>query len=356
MKNQVLSQVHLFSLDDYSSMLQWDEFVTLHPGGTPYHLSGWLRTIVETFHFKPLLYGVQNSDGRLSAIFPLFEIRDFIRGTRLVSLPFSDYGGPLLCPDVGGSEIIAALGNSDQKNVRNIEVRGHMPDERGFLRHNYYKRHVFDLQRKIPEILKSMDKKTVQYGIRKAEKCGMIVKEVKDASGIREFVRLNMLTRKKHGVPSQPGLWFEHLWKNIINPGKGFVLTAELNQRVIGASVFLRCGHRLHYKYNASDPKVLRSASPNHLLTWTAIKWGNENNFTTLDFGRTASDNEGLMRFKEMWGATVTELPYFYYPKIKGAASVHEKKAFFRLSAFAWRLLPNVVAEKLSALVFKYLA
>jgi hypothetical protein len=337
-------------------MNQWDNFVASHPDGTPYHLSGWLKTIVDAYGFKPLLYGAQDADGTLSAVFPLFKINDVLRGSRLISLPFSDYGGPLFRPHVEGSEIIASLRKNTEKDVRFIEIRGNMPETEGFVSNKYYKRHLVDLRKKVPDMLKTIDKKTIQYGIRKAEKSGITIKEANDASGMREFTRLNMLTRKKHGVPSQPTIWFEQLLKSVITAGNGFILTAELNNQVIGASLFLKCGQKLHYKYNASDPAILRSASPNHLLTWTAIKWGNENNFITLDFGRTSPDNEGLMRYKEMWGAIVVDIPYFYYPKIKGATSIQEKNYFYRLSTRGWRLLPNFIAEKFSKVVYKYLA
>jgi lipid II:glycine glycyltransferase (peptidoglycan interpeptide bridge formation enzyme) len=142
----------------------------------------------------------------------------------------------------------------------------------------------------------------------------------------------------------------------MITSENGFILLAEHDGLVIGASIFLKCGHTLHYKYNASDPAKIHSLSPNHLLTWNAIKWGHENNFTTFDFGRTSPDNKGLMRYKEMWGVTVADVPYYYYPKVKGAASVKEKTVLFRMYTGAWRLLPDYIAEKLSKVVFKHLA
>ena len=39
-----------------SEIGRWDDFVESHPKGSPFHLSGWIRTIYETYAFEPLLY------------------------------------------------------------------------------------------------------------------------------------------------------------------------------------------------------------------------------------------------------------------------------------------------------------
>ena len=38
--------------------------------------------------------------------------------------------------------------------------------------------------------------------------------------------------------------------------------------------------------------------------------WGCENDYSTFDFGRTESGNEGLREFKRGWGTDETTLSY----------------------------------------------
>jgi CelD/BcsL family acetyltransferase involved in cellulose biosynthesis len=349
-------QIQPVSLSDSARMKKWDAFVENHPEGSPYHLSGWLTAIWETYGFEPMLSVLTNGDGVIAGVFPFFKIPRFINGFRLISLPFSDYGGPLLGNYSGTEGAVSLFFKSLLNSFHYIESRGMVPCGDGFAKNSSFTRHQLNLQRSIADIQKGIDKRTIQYSIKKAEKAGVVVKEFHDSAGMDEFVRLNVLTRKKHGVPSQPKKWFDTLLKNIITREKGFILLAELNSQVIGASVFLLCGNSLHYKYNASDPAIVRAVSPNHFLTWTAITWGVRHSLSLLDFGRTAANNAGLMRYKEMWGTTMTDLPYFYFPKIRGTSSVNEKSPFYRMYTNAWAILPDTIAEKASSIIFKYLA
>jgi CelD/BcsL family acetyltransferase involved in cellulose biosynthesis len=345
------------SLHDPSAMKEWDSFVFAHPSGTSFHLSPWIRTIEQTYHFEPVLRCWRTDRGELAAVFPLFKIRQLWRGKRLVSLPYSDYGGPLWIqsdPEVAFFQKPA--GRKGEERSASVEIRGMVPASNDLIRHDYYIRHILDLDRDLAELQQSIDRRTIQYSIRKAEKAGVVIKEAGPEQGLREFIRLNRLTRKKHGVPSQPQRWFVNLSENMIRQGLGFILLAEWESAIIGASLFLTCGKVLHYKYNASDPAMMRRVSPNHLLTWSAIKWGIEHRYKALDFGRTAPDNIGLMRYKRMWGCVEQGIPYFYYPKIKGAASKEEKGLPYRLFTRIWRSLPDGLAERLSPVVFKRLA
>ncbi|HUI90877.1 MAG TPA: GNAT family N-acetyltransferase [Chitinivibrionales bacterium] len=344
------------SLDDAAAMAQWDSFVKSHAEGTPYHLSGWMKTIAATYGFKPLLYAAKDAADEVAAVLPFFIIKNIMNGKRSVSLPFSDYGGQLLGEACKNEDVFSGICNKNPNLFKQVELRGGLPFSTSFVSNACYTRHVLDLQRDVETVYKNINKRTIQYSIRKAEKAGVTVTERRDAAGMEEFVRLNSLTRKKHGVPSQPRKWFDHLVEKIIVRGDGFILLAALDSRIIGASIFLICGNSLHYKYNASDPSILHTVSPNHLITWTGIKWGIEHGFRRLDFGRTSSDNEGLMRYKEMWGTQAIAIPYYYFPKVVGASSVNEKSLPYRIYTAGWRMLPDPVAELASSVVFRFLA
>jgi CelD/BcsL family acetyltransferase involved in cellulose biosynthesis len=343
------------SLSDETAIAKWDDFVRSHPLATPNHLSSWLKTISATYSFEPFLYAATADDGALAGIFPLFRIQSPFTGTRMVSLPFSDYGGPLCShPDLD-AEMVALVRGERRSGTQRIEIRGPLDHPGDLLRFSYYKRHVLDLRPGIETIQKNIDKKTILYSVRKAEKSGVTIRRDDTKAGLDEFCRLNNLTRKKHGVPSQPRAFFDNLFSCMISTGNGFILVASHESDVIAASLFLTVAKRIHYKYNASDPANLKKYSPNHFLTWHVISWGVEQGFESLDFGRTSPDNEGLIRYKNMWGMKDMELPYYYFPRVNGAASTKENGLGYRWMTSVWRRLPLPVAESASRVLYKHL-
>jgi CelD/BcsL family acetyltransferase involved in cellulose biosynthesis len=341
------------SLDD-SQRDAWDAYVESHPQGTPYHLSGWLKAIEETYAFKPFFFTWRNQ-GSISGIFPFFRVKSLFSGTRLISLPFSDYGGALLSDDrelkAGFQKTLRGLKDS----VKLMEVRGDVADGAGFTAFNYYKSHVLALGCTSEELKKKIDKRTIQYSIRKAEKAGVEVREKNDQEGMDQFYHLNVLTRKKHGVPCQPKKSFDNLLKHVIQRGRGFLLLAYYQEKPVGAGLFLTQGKSIHYKYNASDPDALGKITPNHLLTWHAMKKGCEEGFQSFNFGRTSPENTGLMRYKSMWGSRELDCPYFYFPKVQGASSIMEKNGSYQVLTSIWSRLPTFLAEAISLWAYKYL-
>jgi len=343
------------SLYDNDSIRQWDEFVESHPNGTPYHLSHWLRTIHRTYSFKPLMYVEKNSNGEIIGVFPCFLIKTFFTNARLVSIPFSDYGGPLFKEDIRVEKILKKTIEKHGRSTKYIEIRNSLKENSNFIYCNYYKRHILNLQADLTEIKKGINKKTTLYSIRKAKKAGVEIKEENSWYGMEEFYRLNILNRKKHGVPSQPREFFKNLFDYTISKGYGFILLAVHNSKTIAASLFLKSGKRLHYKYSASDPEYLRKVSPNHLLTWHAIKKGVMEGYRSLDFGRTSPKNQGLIRYKKMWGLKEFDLPYSYHPKVSGASSTEENDLRYRMLTNLWKALPSGILEKVGPIIYKHL-
>jgi len=348
-------KIERLSLTDAAAMAAWDVFIEKHPQASPSHLSCWLSAVQETYGFEPLLYIAKNDDGFIDGVFPLFKIHSHFTGKRIVSLPFSDYGGPLCNHDGAQQELLAYVKNEHASDVRYLEIRGNLGNGSGYLLQNYYKQHVLDLKQGIDAIHNLVDKKTILYSVRKAEKSGVQIKFENNSTGLDAFYHLNNLTRRKHGVPCQPRVFFENLFSKVLNTGHGFILTAYHENRIIAASVFLTIAKQIQYKYNASDPMLLKKYSPNHLLTWHVINWGIQNGFESLDFGRTSPDNAGLIRYKNLWGMKDIDLPYYYFPKVQGAVSIKESDWGYRVMTNIWRHMPLGIMEKVSPYLFKHL-
>lgn len=345
-------QISNFSLDDKSAIEIWDNFIKSHPNGTPYHLSCWLRAIYETYSFKPNLYTIQNYNNELVGVLPCFASNGLFGKHKITSLPFSDNCGPLTQNYIQEGKLIQHLIDENQNKIKFLEIRSDLRNGISLHRYNYYKHHILTLNKNPDDLKLNIDKKTIQYSIRKSKKAGVKIVEENSYFGMEQFHRLHELTRKKHGVPCPPFLFFKKLFENIISQGYGFILLAKYDKQVIAAGIFLKLNDSIYYKYNASNPQFLKSKAPNHLLTWQAIKEACLNGYKIFDFGRTSPENSGLMRYKEMWGAKRLDLPYYYYPQNDSFAPT-ESSILYRIFRNFWRKTPSIIVNKIGPKIYK---
>jgi len=343
-----------FSLNDPEESRRWDDFVESHPLGTPFHLTAWIRTLAETYGYKPQLFVLLDDTGRLRAIAPFMPQNSLLGRRRLVCLPFSDFCYPLGDADASCMQIVETARKDAAARAWKVEIRGPLPPATGFAETNYYRHHVLHLHSDPNEVLKKVDKRTIGYNIRRARKAGVEIVEDNSLRGCDQFYRLYVLTRKKHGIPSQPKEFFRAFARNLVDRGLASILLAVHGSRVVAGGVFFKLGDTVYYKYNASDPRVLARLSPNHLLAWTAISHACLEGRRFFDFGRTAPDNEGLMRYKKMWGGDVQDLPYSYYPGSSGVMKKREHGLVLETMKGFWRLLPEPLAARIGPKIIKY--
>src|SRR5262249_38727711 len=67
------------------------------------------------------------------------------------------------------------------------------------------------------------------------------------------------------------------------------------------------------YKYGASDA-AFHALGGMHFLFWRTIQEARQKGCVALDLGRSEVENEGLVSFKDHWGATRTPLVYWRHP------------------------------------------
>lgn len=345
--------VQTVSFDDISTVHEWDRFIADHPEGTPYHQAAWLHSISKSYR-HPCTMLTYKTENRIAGIFPYFRCKTLLGKTRIVSLPFSDYGGPLCIEPLTVNDLFIDGMRPYLEAKMPIEIRCRLPGCGGVIPWNHYVSHTIALKAGIEQIRAKLDKKTVLYSIRKAKNAGVLVVDATSPDGLDAFINLNLLTRRKHGVPPQPRSFFENLYADILGKDNGFILTAVFDEKVIGAGLFITFNGQIHYKFNASDPNQLNRVSPNHLILLTALEKAVEKGCQIFDFGRTAIDNSGLLRYKRLWGAEEQPLIYYFFPVVKGTSSIRESSTAFRLFSSLWRHLPLKVTEIFGTYGYRY--
>lgn len=345
-----------FSLYNDHDMRKWDEFVMSHPEGTPFHHSSWLRIIYETYSFEPGLLVYMEAGGEISGVLPYFVINGLFSKPRIVSIPFSDYSSPLTVNNDVERKMLDHLVESFGEKISYMEIRGPVAQNSTYKNHVIFSRYILDLDPDPAKIYKNIDKRTIVRSIKNAEKQGVKIVEDNSREGVDNFYRLYKLTRKKHGVPCQSRLFFDKIAEHLISKDLVFILLAKYENRVIAASLFIRFKKHIYYKYNASDSAYLSSKTPNHLLTWHIIEKSCREEYKTIDLGRTVTNNRGLSRYKQMWGAKPYDLPYHYYPSAKGASSQDENGFSYKIMTGIWKQLPEMIVDRLGPVLMKQLA
>ncbi len=283
---------------------EWDRLVSEHPCRTVFHTSGWARVLSRTYGHTPC-YLRFHRGSRTTALVPVMEVRSWLTGRRGVSLPFSDYCEPLLFTDDAEADMLMGLaGLAKDRRWRHLEIRG----GRGAGEAPTYYGHLLDLGGG-EEALWAGVSGSVRRAIRKARREGLRARVSRSPEAMDQFVALHGMTRRRHGLPPQPASFFRNIERELIATGAGFVVTAETGGRAAAAAVFLHSGTAGIYKFSASD-RSCWELRPNNLVVWEGICALVREGVTILHFGRSASQAEGLRRFKRSWGARETAVRY----------------------------------------------
>jgi len=276
-----------------------------------------------------------------------------------VALPFSDYC-PLLATDdaIASNLIDQAMHLAQRQKVKYLELRTGVNDllsrHPDLVEANLYVRWLLPLTPD-PDALWSGLRKPVQRQIKKSQGLGVQVHIAKRREDMAHYYRLHLYTRsKKHGMPAQPQCFFFGLWDAFAANGSMQLLLAEYQRIIIAGMILLASGTTVRYAYGASDESYL-SLAPNNLLMWTAITWSCSQGYSTLDLGRTALDNKGLMEFKRRWGAVMEPLPYYYYPDVAGLTATSESSLKSRLLTACWKRLPSPIVGSLGGYLYRHL-
>lgn len=287
----------LLSIDDR----RWIDFIGSSTQATPFHHPGWARVISHTYGYKSLAAVRLDPTGRIVAGLPLMEIGKRSARRRWVALPFTDHLPPLagdaseLLPLIDGISVLQR-----EAGIAQLQVRSELPGyPTGAAPVAVI--HTLALDQDHDKLLRRFKRASVRKGIARARDNGLTVRHHDSVEDLTEhFYRLHLSTRRRLGVPVQPRRYFEHLWSEMIEPGRGFLLLAYYGDIPIAGAVFLAWNGTVTYKYGASDERYW-NLHPNHLLMWTAICWGCENGFHTFDFGRSDFESKGLRQFKSGW-------------------------------------------------------
>jgi CelD/BcsL family acetyltransferase involved in cellulose biosynthesis len=335
---------------------RWDEFLLRHRRASIFHSRGWLSALQQTYGYAPVVFTTSTPGGPLEDGVVFCEVKSWITGQRLVSLPFSDHCDPLIDSPAKYAKIWAhvreQIGRVPYKyaEVRPLSIGD--PEElaaTGLIPSEKFCLHILSLN-PLPEMLfRGLHKDCIRRKVRRAEREELGYETGRSEAMLRKFYQLLVLTRRRHCLPPQPLEWFRHLISAF-----GDQLTIRIASKddlPVAAILTLSFKRTTTYKYGCSDHRFSRLGGTPFLF-WKTIQEARDTGMNQLDLGRSESNNAGLVRFKDRLGAARTPLTRFRYPS-PTTREVFESE-FRRMATKILRYMPAILLTATGRTLYRH--
>jgi lipid II:glycine glycyltransferase (peptidoglycan interpeptide bridge formation enzyme) len=244
----------------------------------------------------------------------------------------------------------------EHENWRYLEVReangdiGHTNAAKDVLPTTTHFLHVLDLRPNLDEVLRRLDKDSVQRRIRRAELAGITEKCGTSEDLLKEFFGLFVVTRGRHRLPPPPYAWFRNLIQCLNEALE--IRVAYKDKTAISAILTLRFKDVAYYKYGCSIARFNKFGAIPWLL-WQAIASGKSNGATQFDMGRTEEENIGLLTFKNHWVPQPRTLAYWRFPDTPSFNSVNGWK--MRMAKRVFSSMPDALRIMAGKLIYRHI-
>jgi hypothetical protein len=331
---------------------RWTEFVDRHEFASVFHSAPWLKAIHQTYGYKPVVYTTTPPSSPLLNGVVFCQVKSWLTGRRMVSVPFSDHCEPLL--DSTGSataiaeELKKAVDSGKWKYVE-LRPRSEMPALDGVVKAPACHLHMLDLRPTADELLRRTHKTAIQGPIKRAEREGIVYEQGNSERLLNAFYRLMVQTRRRHQLPPQPIQWFRNLAACMGDRLQ--IRVAFKDGEAIASIVILQHKDVAVYKYAASDSRFHNLGGTPFLL-WKAIVEVQADGMRCMDFGRSDADNPGLITFKNRWGAKSSELIYLRWSGKQIPVATRQRSS--ELAKRLLAMMPDAVLETTGRILYRH--
>src|SRR6266481_1731300 len=299
---------------------RWATFTGGHPRASIFHSIAWLTALKHTYNYEPVVFTTSPPDQELENGLAFCQVNSWLTGNRLVSLPFSDHCEFLFDSTERLDFLISnLLAEFEVHKWKYLELRpvnagldrsgdsgAFTPTEKFFL-------HALDLHGDIDELFQNLDKDSVQRRVRRADHANLNQKCGASEPLLKDFYKLLVITRRRHGIPPPPYAWFQNLIRHLA--GALEIRLAYQKESPIAGILTLRFRDVVYYKYGCSDTRFNQFGAMPWLL-WNAISAAKSSGAIEFDLGRTDANDAGLLAFKNHWVPHPKRLVYWRFPKV----------------------------------------
>jgi hypothetical protein len=331
---------------------RWPGFLARHPCASIFHTRGWLGALQSTYGYEPIAFTTSDPGADLANAVVFCQVRSWLTGLRLVSLPFSDHCQPLAEGAALGA-ILDSLQSQQGARWKYIEIRplsAEAIESENFSKSSRFSFHKIDLRPDLDVIYRSFQDSCVRRKIKRAEREQLTYEAGRSEELLQKFRELLVMTRRRHKLPPQPNQWYRNLVRGLGDALTIHVLSKEAQP--IASIITLAFKKSLVYKYGCSDSKY-HNLGGTSLLFWNAIRDGKQNGAEEFDLGRSAPEDPGLIAFKGHLGAAATELSYYRHPV--PTARDQDSDGKFSWARQVVARLPEPVFSQVGRLLYRHL-
>ncbi len=340
-------------------MPRWDAFVERHPLGLIYHSSRWKDALERAFsHIEGHVLAACDSGGEITAGLPLYTVKSWLLGTRVVSIPFAALCDPLVSSAEQYTLMLPQVWDLHRRAAaRAIELRAvrqpHLVARAGGTVSQHYKHHYLQLGPDPEALRPGFSKTAVRQMITKAERAGLRVERGTTDRDLQRFYDLYATTRRRLCLPPIPCEFFRALW-NCLGTEQMLVLLAFQGEELLAGILVLK-SQALASLEHTGESASARSSGASQLLYWKAIQEASRDGCRAFSFGRTAPTHQGLIEYKRRWGTIEEDLPVFALGQpASEQPSAREASSAYRLAKHIAGLAPMPLFQMMGRFCYSH--
>jgi FemAB-related protein (PEP-CTERM system-associated) len=315
--------------------------LSLHPA--------WLQVLDRGLNHTP--YCLEAVDGdRTCGFLALADVRSFLFGRFLVSLPYLNYGGPIADDEAIACQLInRAARLADDLNVRYLELRNEYAIAHPALEHTRSdKVHMrFDLPATPGKLWDDLDPK-VRNQVRKGQKSGLSV-AWGSAELLADFYSVFSRNMRDLGTP----VYDRRLFASILEqfPGRAELCIVCAGTEPVAGALLLH-GWGVTEVPSASSLRLHNHTCANMLMYWHLLERAVERGQDIFDFGRS-SEGSPTLRFKKQWGASPAASEWQFYLRNGELGGMKKESPRYQRLIRVWQRLPVFVTQMIGPTIVR---
>lgn len=287
----------------------WDSLIAASGEATVFHTARWARLWEEEWRdARWEVVAVEEGAGYAAAIPVIVRRRGPARV--LYSMPFATYGGPIVRkghPDPGRArrQVVAAWAREAR---RPLTLRSELawyqgaPDEmpeslpawEGFT-------HVLPLTEDLEALWEGFSPSTRRL-VRQADESGLAIRVIEKEEEVRVFHELAVETVRRRGGTPKPYSLYARIFRSLVPAGLArYHLVWHGEEAVAGSLHFFHEGVATNWLPVSRESRW--HLRPNNFLIARVLRSLAQAGYLEYNFGASPAHAEGLIRFKEGWGA-----------------------------------------------------
>lgn len=335
---------------DPAEFAAWDDYVTDHPDGSPFHTLAWRNAVTGALGYDAP-YLIAKRGARIVGVLPLVHAKTRLFGNALISTAFSVGGGILADDEIAADDLAqAAIALGADRKVETLELRSTKAAFDGWpTKAETYASYTAPLHADADERLKAIPRKK-RADVRKGIKADY---PVDTNASVDTFYELYARNLHALGTPVMPKKWYAALKDSF---GDACEISAVIGPDGPTVALLSFYFKDTVYPYYVGANAAARKLHAFDHVYWTQMERAVARGCKTYDFGRSKIGT-GAADYKKHWGFEGVPLEYQFH--LFGDAQMPDlnpNNPKYARFVKIWQKLPFAATKVLGPIVARQMA